>query len=110
MNGEALSISSQEAADLALKHRLYVSGWCLSGALQRIRAGNGEAVIVQVNNKYVAVAAYEDGVLQVFTRKSERRKGYGTLAVKTLVDKTGIEDYSVLQGIYTAELFWESIK
>ena len=72
-------------ADDALKARLYVSGWCLSGELRYIRDG-GEG--------YEIAVAYEDGMAvgvaidtpenntQVFVRKAKRHNGYGRRLVK----------------------------
>ena len=79
------------AADVALKNRLYVSGWCLSGELINIRECD--------NADYRIALAYEDGVpvgvavvtedknLQVFVRKAKRGHGYGRQLVNAVKSK-----------------------
>lgn len=79
----------KQGADIALKNRLYVSGWDLSGKLKQLRAGGltGTVALTYEDDKPVAVAVAFDKFnghrieLQVFCRKAERRKGYGTIAV-----------------------------
>ena len=89
-----------QGADIALKHRLYVSGWSLSHILKAIRGpsssysyshGTGAIAIVAVGGTPVAVAVYRRGDINTFCRKSMRRRGYGSLAVakikETVKDK-----------------------
>jgi len=72
-------------ADLALKHRLYVSqqGFCLSETLQDIRSGydkNSKIVLHYQNDIPVGVAVYQPYSyvnIQIFVRKSMRRQGIG---------------------------------
>lgn len=79
----------RHGADIALKNRLYVSGWDLSGKLKQLRTGEltGTVALTYADDKPVAVAVAFDKLngrlieLQAFCRKAERRKGYGTLAV-----------------------------
>lgn len=69
----------RENADLALKHRLYVSGWCLSGTLKDIRSGKYEAQVKlqKVAGVPVAVAVLKNNFIQVFVKKEHRNKGIG---------------------------------
>lgn len=81
-------------AYVALRHRLYVSGWSLSVDLQKIRARplRGDCVsVVYEDNKPVSVAMVMEGdsTIMTFTRKSMRRKGYGREAVKGLKKAAG---------------------
>ena len=69
----------RENADLALKHRLYVSGWCLSGLLKDIRSGKYEAQVklYKIKGVPVGVAVLENNFIQVFVKKEYRNKGIG---------------------------------
>jgi hypothetical protein len=79
----------KQGADIALKSRLYVSGWDLSDRLKQLRKGTlkGTVALTYEDDKPVAVAVAYDTfqgrliALQAFCRKSERRRGYGTIAV-----------------------------
>lgn len=76
----------KEGCDIALRNRLYVSGWRLSSKLKHSRQTNkGEIAIVYKGDKPVACSHADNyGYIDTFCRKSERRKGYGTLAVSHL--------------------------
>ena len=84
----------KKLADDALKARLYVSGWLLSGELLNIRD-----YLSETSNErpfYDIAVAYEDGVavgvsiineksnLQVFVRKAKRHNGYGRKLVRKI--------------------------
>ena len=84
----------KKLADDALKARLYVSGWCLSGEQLNIRD-----YLSETSNErpfYDIAVAYEDGVavgvsiineksnLQVFVRKAKRHNGYGRKLVRRI--------------------------
>jgi GNAT superfamily N-acetyltransferase len=77
------------AAFMALKHRLFVSGWRLSGDLKRVRKGhNVENVRIAVaydSDTPVGVSLYDHttGLIQVFVRKSYRRRGIGRNLVES---------------------------
>jgi hypothetical protein len=87
------------AAALALKSRLYVSGWMLSGSLVKIKNGSlickkmaiatkeGKAIGVAIVNRHKEV--------QLFVKKSERKKGIGKSLIKSLNEKN-------LEGFYGA--------
>ena len=72
--------------DIALKNRLYVSGWKLSANLKHARkTGKGEVSIVYLDDLPVACAYSDDyGYVDTFCRKQQRRKGFGMLALSTL--------------------------
>ena len=84
----------KKLADDALKARLYVSGWCLSGELMFIRDVLDEAC--NERRFYDIAVAYEDGNavgvsiineksnLQVFVRKAKRHNGYGRKLVRKI--------------------------
>ena len=81
-------------ARIALRNRLYVSGWSLTTDLQKIRHRplRGDCVsIAYEDNEPVSVAMVLDGdsMIMTFTRKAYRRKGYGTEAVKGLRKAAG---------------------
>ena len=84
-----------QGADIALKHRLYVSGWSLSHILKAIREPSSSysslpstsaIAIVAVRGTPVAVAVYRRGDINTFCRKSMRRRGYGSLAVTKITE------------------------
>lgn len=92
--------------DLALEHRLYVPGWCLSYALRDIRQDikknqlptyvraavimkNSIAVSVAIKlpntGKYVRYGGRDkDDSIMCFTKKRYRRQGFGTLALRSV--------------------------
>ena len=84
----------KKLADDALKARLYVSGWCLSGELLNIRDYLSETCNEPLF--YDIAVAYEDGIavgvsiineksnLQVFVRKAKRQNGYGRKLVRRI--------------------------
>ena len=84
----------KKLADDALKARLYVSGWCLSGELLNIRDYLSETSTERPF--YDIAVAYEDGVavgvsiinengnIQVFVRKTKRHNGYGRKLVRKI--------------------------
>lgn len=107
-----LEASYQEAAQIALQHRLYVSGWALSGVLKIIRDNPDRddvccIVVTDYADKPVAVAVYEDRDIMAFTRKSCRRRGYATLAVQTLLDNMSVKKYYPGYGAKGCEEFWK---
>jgi hypothetical protein len=92
-----LTTENQVNANLALKHRLYVSkrDFCLSETLQDIRSGydvDSRVVIHSENGIPVGVAVYNplDSVnLQIFVKKSMRRKGVGSKLMSALKAPNG---------------------
>lgn len=76
------------AASIALKHRLFVSGWLLSGAMKCIRKGHNiedaRMAIAYDSDIPVGVSLYDrtTGLIQVFVRKSYRRRGIGRKLVE----------------------------
>ena len=81
-------------ADLALKHRLYVSGWQLSGVLKEIRENPegsclGISIVIK-DGVPVSVATLptttDSNIINCFTRKKLRKSGYGRMAVGALLD------------------------
>ena len=102
----------REMANIALKARLYVSGWCLSTTLSSKRT---------FGNKYDAsafiVLAYHNGVpvgvmicsnteYQAFVRKSYRRQGIGFAMASECphfdANRTG-------DGVKGSESFWNKL-
>lgn len=101
----------KSGCDIALSNRLYVSGWNLSSNLKRARKTNaGEISIVYKDDKPIA-CAYADnrGHVDTFCRKSERRKGYGTLAVSQL-DQYKEGKLKGSYGIDGSEKFYNKLK
>lgn len=105
-----------QLADEALKNRLYVSGWVLSGVLKDIRDGltnNHEVVLHRVDGRAVGVAVGVewkcwDGPnkvnTMVFVKKAYRRNGIGGKLVRKLLK--GREGTCEV-GIIESEFFWK---
>lgn len=81
---------NQLNADIALKNRLYVSGFRLSGVLKRIRSGlSPQALVVIHYEKDIPVGVAIHNPLggyqvQVFVRKACRNRGIGTKLIEAL--------------------------
>ena len=97
-------------ADLALKKRLYVSGWSLSGELLTIRERkdnkSNKVSIVYKDKEPVGVAILASGEIQAFVRKSERRNGFGKMAVESLQPDEGVRHGYGIDGSMT---FWNKV-
>ena len=100
----------KEGCDIALHNRLYVSGWNLSSDLQRARqSGTGEVSIVYKDDIPIAYAYVDKcGYVGTFCRKSERRKGYGSLAISHL-DQYKEGKLKGSYGIEASEAFYKSV-
>lgn len=95
-------------ADIALKARLYVSGWTLSKDLAEIRKGSVKALVALAYNPSgipVGVSVREGNWISVFVRKSHRRKGAGTLLVKALKSDYNRAGYGVVGSLS----FWDKV-
>ena len=79
-----------EAARIALKNRLYVSGWQLFNWFQTAKfyPTDVEGIVLAFREEIpVAVLfAYRDQTSGVFVRKCERRQGIGTDMVKVICE------------------------
>lgn len=101
----------QFAAALALKNRLYVSGWDLSHALKAVRRGEYifcNAISILFDDSVpvgVAISQYKSHDLMVFVRKSKRRKGYGSL----LANSVKTSDSTMQGGMKHSYLFFDAI-
>ena len=76
------------AANVALKKRLYVSGWLLSSELKNARQEpeQFDLCLAYDNDDVVGVSIQKkvSGFTQVFVRKAKRRNGIGRLLVEPL--------------------------
>jgi GNAT superfamily N-acetyltransferase len=86
-----LTNENQINADIALKNRLYVSGYMLSGVLVKIRNGKFDArVVIHIENEIpVGVAVYIPNEFfyyqtMIFVRKSMRNRGIGSQLLEKL--------------------------
>ena len=102
-------LKTEEKASLALKHRLYVSGWELSRDLICARKWPDEYDIKLEYVKGVPVAVAlltkQDGFISLFVRKAYRRKGIG----KKLVKRFGSKIKKAGWGIHGSEYFFEKV-
>lgn len=107
-------ISNQEACKLALKHRLYVSRWCL-----REQLVNGaqrdyikQAAVWVENDVAIGVAVITPfGDVQAFVRKSRRREGIGSKLIEEMKRREGDKASRMDAGIGLkkgSRDFWEA--
>ena len=96
-------------ADIALKSRLYVSGWNLSGELGKIRAErktDNKVALLFKGNVCIAVAVLRRDFVQAFVRKQERRNGYGRMVVEKLGVSKSVDHGEGIDGSWK---FWSSV-
>lgn len=104
-------LQAKKGAAIALRNRLYVSGWELSYTLQYIKN--------TVESKYFVVLAFEndipigvltcspEGMLQVFVRKSKRTKGIGRSLIREAAKSYPIEKLRYDSGIKGSSIFFK---
>ena len=98
---------SAEGADVALKHKLFVSGWNLSGILKEIRENKDGVVTIAYKDKVpvgVAVLNYRKEC-HCFVRKSERGNKIGTNLVRKTTKKQ--EEFYCYYGVIGSDRFWK---
>lgn len=98
------------AASIALNHRLFVSGWSLSGDLRQIKNGNSHVgarvAIYYKDSTPVGVCLQKQyGFIEVFVRKSERCNGIGRQLVQQFKSK---KSYAMC-GVDGSEVFWNKV-
>lgn len=102
-------MTTDEKASLALKHRLYVSGWELSHQLVCARKypQGYEIKLEYVGEVPVGVCLLDkdDGCISIFVKKAFRRKGIGRKLVKRFGDKIKKADW----GIHGSEYFFDNV-
>lgn len=108
-------------ADIALKNRLFVSGFDLSYLLQNIRSGQvgyreANIVLEYIEEKPVGVAVHifdrdfeEESNVHVFVRKAFRRKGVGRKLIKSLNLPKEKKKLSVVLGSNASGNFWQKM-
>lgn len=100
---------NQFNANVALKNRLYVSGFLLSGLLVKIRNGqypNCRVIIHYENDVPVGVALHAPKntyQVQIFVKKSFRKRGIGS---KMLLQLDAPKDSRVGTGSEFSAEFW----
>lgn len=106
-----LITQNQINADIALKNRLYVSGYMLSGVLIDIRNGDndGRVVIHFENDIPVGVAITQSAhssyyETMIFVRKSMRNRGIGA---KLLTQLNASKTTRVGVGCKASRNFWQ---
>lgn len=100
----------QEAATLALKHRLYVpKKWCMISDLKDAkRYPQYYKISLAFKERVpVGVSLSNFGFVQTFVRKAERRKGIGTMVTKPLVNGAICAGEGLKKG--QSEKFWKHI-
>lgn len=105
-------------AKIALRNKLYVSGWELSYEFQRIITycgQNGKAICLVYKDDIpvaVTIICKYTGNISSFTRKKERLQGFGKLAIHTLIQNTpeNWTNYVIKghnMGSYGCDVFFE---
>lgn len=95
-------------ATLALKHRLYISGWALSQTLQFFKMSESTHHRIAIgfcNDVPVSVAVLQDGGVMAFCRKQHRRKGYTGACVRALHSRMMVANV----GIDGSWHFWNRL-
>lgn len=104
-----MRLKTEEKASLALKHKLYVSGWELSHQLKSARKypEEYEIKLEYVDGTPVGVCLlYKcDGEISIFVKKAFRLQGIG----RKLVDSFGDKIKSASWGIHGSEYFFEKV-
>lgn len=105
--------SLADGIKLALKHRLYVPAWGLVNSLKRFRTITDTAsklVLVFVDDIPIALAwretdnaVWDYGRVLAYCKPAYRRRGYGSLCVRTLGPNQ--HDYAEVGGV-GSEPFW----
>lgn len=104
-------------SDIALKNRLYVSGWLLSGALVNARDDptNKLVLLHYIDDVPVGViyARYVNSVnsvnlvnVQVFVRKSKRNLGIGSALVNNVKELSPNAKFTWNCGTIGSRYFW----
>jgi hypothetical protein len=102
------SLTLAQGAALALKHRLYVSGWQLSYILQILKTSQNSQnriVIGFLDDVPVAVAVLNHNNICAFCRKQHRRNGYAGACVRAL----RAHNASAGTGIVGSANFWHKM-
>lgn len=104
--------NSAEGAELALKHHLYVHGWCLFLELRLMMAAenpNGCIALCFVDDIPVAIAVITSyNQVMAFCKEEHRRKGYCTALVQRVDEAIGEPIYAQ-NGIDGSDIFWRSL-
>lgn len=99
--------SVKEGVNIALKNRLFVSGWSLNGDLKEAKncTENKKISIAFENNIPIGVA-FDDGTqIEAFVRKSKRRKGIGSKLVNLVKTENSKAGIGLKMG--QSEKFWK---
>lgn len=97
-------------AQIALSHRLYVSGWGLLPLLHKlIRARHRQhhvTVVIGLLNGVPITAAVSEMVTMIFCRKKYRGQGYGSATLNVLKDACDRRDIPAWEGAFGSLSFW----
>lgn len=98
-------LPTKQAADIALKSRLYVSGWTLSRMLKSLRIDDSLGYCIVAFNREtdqaigVCVHLHEENddevINGVFVKKQYRNKGVGTMLAITMSEKYIKREYQI---------------
>lgn len=97
----------REGVDLALKHRLYVSGWGLSGSLLEARHRphrNAHLTLLFKDGVPITLGWYDGYMAMAFCKKTERRQGFASACIKAM----NMGDYATAgEGLIGTGKFWK---
>ena len=104
-----------EGLNLALKYRLFVSGWCLSSDLCSARsevtvnppaAENYSVALYFKDQVPVAICFRHHAKIQAFCKKSERKKGYASKCVDKVKGQHQYKQWCAGSGVEGSHVFW----
>lgn len=91
-----------ELVNIALKNRLYVSGWQLSHTMKKIRKNyNNETISIVYYGDLPVSVSIQDKIsrVQSFTKKDYRFKGFGRIAIECLMEHRNNDYYFNEHGV-----------
>lgn len=103
----------EQLARLAIKHRLYVSGWSMRGDYKQIVEGtsmeeeNIQLALALFNDLPVGCVLIREDCVQCFVRKKYRLRGVGSALMHGLQKPNG---WWTGDGILGSDIFWSKFK
>jgi hypothetical protein len=99
-----------EAASMALKNRMYVSGWYLSSVYKHLREYPnvcvGDVIAIKfVNELPVAIAVTECRTIMAFCKREHRKNGFASECVNAIKNDTK-GNYTAGLGVDGSFTFW----
>lgn len=98
-------------ADIALKNRLYVSGWMLSHQLKSSRNNPSNYHIEMVHEEGIPVGVllysrFSD-TIEIFVRKSKRNRGHGRKLITNFMNRKLTQSPKYGEGVSGSGIFYQ---